>query len=74
MSVEEFKKEKLWPILVEAAHSLVLYPSHKAYIRSVILPEKPEITASELALRLNAPLGEAIVILDELAAERAPKP
>lgn len=74
MSLDEFRKEKLWPVLVEAVHALVLYPSHKAYIRDVILPEKPEITASELAARLNMALGEAIVILDELAVERTSKP
>jgi hypothetical protein len=72
MSLDEFKKEKLWPVLVEAVHALVLYPSHKAYVRNVILPEKPEITASELAARLNMPVGEALVILFELQAEKAP--
>lgn len=74
MSLDEFRKEKLWPVLVEAVHALVLYPSHKAYIRDVILPEKPEITTSELAARLNMALGEAIVILYELTSERASKP
>jgi len=74
MSLDELRKEKLWPVLVEAVHALVLYPSHKAYIRDVILPEKPEITASELAARLNMALGEAIVILYELTSERASKP
>jgi len=63
-------KEKLWAILVETVHASVMYPSHKAYTRDEILREKPDITASELANRLNMPLGEALVILNELAEER----
>jgi len=70
MSLEEYMKEKLWPILVETVHALVMYPSHKAYTREKLLQEKPDITASELANRLNMPLGEALVILHELAEER----
>jgi hypothetical protein len=70
MSLEEYMKEKLWSILVETVHASVMYPSHKAYTRDEILPEKPDITASELANRLDMPLGEALVILHELAEER----
>lgn len=70
MSLEEYMKEKLWPILVETVHGLVLYPNHKAYTREFILQEKPETTSAELAVRLNIPLGEALVILQELAEER----
>jgi hypothetical protein len=70
MSLEEYSKEKLWPILVETAHGLVLYPGHKAYTREIILQEKPETTPPQLATRLNIPLGEALVILQELAEER----
>ena len=44
MSVEEFLNEKLWPILVETVHALVMFPKHKAYVRENLLPEKPEIT------------------------------
>jgi len=66
MSLEEHTKEKLWPILIETAHALVMYPHHKAYTKEVVLNEKPNITAAELAVRLNIPLGEAIVILYEL--------
>jgi len=73
MSTEDYAKEKLWPILVETVHALVLYPTHKAYIRDAILPEKPETTPAELATRLNMPLGEALVILSELAQERTVK-
>ncbi len=70
MNLDEFTKEKLWLILVETVHRAVMYPSYKAYIRDVILREKPEVTSTELANRLNMPFGEALVILDELNAER----
>ena len=71
MSSEELKTEKLWPVLVETVHALVLYPNHKAYTRDHILPDKPETTPMDLAVRLGMPLGEAIVILAELASEKA---
>ncbi len=70
MSIEEFTKERLWPILVETVHALVMYPHHKAYTREVVIHEKPDITPAELAARLSIPLGEALVILYELANER----
>lgn len=70
MSFEEYAKEKLWPILVETVHAIVMYPHHKAYIRDVLLHENPDITPSELAARLGIPLGEALVILYELKNER----
>ena len=70
MSVEDYAKEKLWPILVETVHTLIMYPNHKAYVRDVVLNEKPDITPSELATRLRMSLGEALVILYELAEER----
>ncbi len=70
MSLEDFAKEKLWPILVETVHAMVMYPHHKAYARKVILQEKPNITPQELAARLGMPLGEALVILYELEIEK----
>lgn len=70
MNFEEYTKEKLWPILTETVHALVMYLNHKSYMRETILNEKPEITPAELAARLNMPLGEALVILYELAEER----
>jgi hypothetical protein len=70
MSPEEYTKEKHWAILVETVHASVMYPTHKAYTREAILREKPDITASELADRLNMPLGEALVILYELSEEK----
>ena len=70
MSLQEYLREKLWPILVKTVHASVMYPNHKAYTRETILQEKPDITASELANRLNISLGEALVILHELEEER----
>ena len=70
MSVEEYLKERLWPILVETVHASVMYPTHKSYIRETLLQEKPDITATELANRMHMSLGEALVILYELAEER----
>jgi len=69
MSLEEYTKEKLWPILVETVHAMVMYPRHKAYTRDVLLHEKPDITPNELASRLGIPLGEALVILYELRGQ-----
>jgi len=69
MNLDEFTKEKLWLILVDTVHTAVMYPSHKAYTRDVILREKPNASLTELASRLNMSLGEALVILDELNAE-----
>lgn len=70
MSIEEYMKEKLWPILVETVHTLVMYTSHKAYIRDTMIPENPDITATELAVKLDISNGEAIVILHELAEDK----
>ena len=61
-------------MLVEVAHASVMYPTHKAYTRNTILPQKGDISANELAERLGMPLGEALVILRELAAESKPSP
>ena len=72
MNLDEFTKEKLWLILVETVHSVVMYPSHKAYTRETMLREKPDLTPSELSTRLNMSIGEALVILDELTEERKP--
>jgi hypothetical protein len=70
MNLEELTKEKLWLILVDTVHKAVMYPSHKAYIRDVILRDKPDVTPTELATRLNMSFGEALVILYELVEER----
>jgi len=67
----ELEKSPLWVVLVETVHSLPLYRSHKAYTQEFILSEKPEITPEELSERLGMPLGEAIVILNELGREKS---
>jgi hypothetical protein len=56
----------LWQLLVDAVHASVMYPTHKAYVRDSILPQEPDVSAVELFERLGMPLGEAVVILDEL--------
>ena len=70
MNLEEYSKEAIWQLLVEAVHASVMYPTHKGYTRDCILPQKSDLTANELAERLGMPLGEALVILSELAGER----
>ena len=70
MNLDEYSKEKLWLLLVEAVHASVMYPTHKAYTRDNILPQQADVTATELAERLGMPLGEALVILCELLEER----
>ena len=66
MNLEEYTKERLWQLLVEAVHASVMYPTHKSYTRDSILPQEADVTAHELAERLGMPLGEALVILSEL--------
>jgi hypothetical protein len=70
MDFEEYTNDKLWLTLTDTVHALVMYPNHKAYTKETILPEKPEITHTELANRLRMPVGEALVILQELAEEK----
>jgi len=74
MSVEEYAKQTLWPILVETVHTMIMYPNHKAYTRDVILHEKPDLTAAKLSASLKMPLGEAMVILYELSEDKKMKP
>jgi hypothetical protein len=66
----DLEKSPLWGVLVETVHSLPLYKSHKAYIKEIIIPEKPDASPEELSERLGMPLGEALVILDELGREK----
>lgn len=54
-------------MLVDAVHGSFMYPSHKAYVRDAILPSQPDVSALELVQRLNIPLAEGVVILEELA-------
>ena len=66
MNLDEYTKEKLWILLVESVHANVMYPTHKAYTRDVMLHEKPDLSAEELVSKLGMPVGEALVILYEL--------
>jgi len=65
----DLDKNPLWGLLVETAHSLPLYKNHKNYVQEVIFPVKPDIKPEEISERLNMPLGEAMVILEELYRE-----
>ena len=58
----------LWEVLRETVHALPMYKHHKRYVEKVLLPEKPRISAKEMGLVMGMPLGEAIVILEELTA------
>lgn len=73
MSIEEYVNNPLWPILVEAVHTIVMYPHHKFYTQSIFLSEKPDASPQDLALGLNISLGEAAVILYELKMEKEEK-
>lgn len=70
MNLDDYTKERLWQLLVESVHASVMYPTHKAYTRDCVLPQKAEVSPDELADRLGMPLGEALVILSELTQER----
>jgi len=65
----EYVKSPLWPLLVDTAHALVMYRSHKRYVSTVILNGKPNITPKDLSIQIGIPLGEALVILHELRTE-----
>jgi hypothetical protein len=69
MNLDEYPKERLWQLLVESVHASVMYPTHKAYTRDCVLPQKANVSASELAEKLGMPLAEAMVILNELTQE-----
>jgi hypothetical protein len=66
------QKDELWGLLVEAVHALPMYKHHKRYVQDVMLKEKPDISAKELAVQINITLGEATVLLDELQATGVP--
>ena len=71
MSQNDYVNDRLWPILVDTAHALTMFTRHKAYVRDVVLVEQPQISAEELAARLNISLGESLVILYELQKSQA---
>jgi len=61
-----YDAEALWEILDETVRALPMYKYHKRYVERSILPEKPQISAKEMSLLMGMPLGEAIIILEEL--------
>lgn len=63
------EKEELWKALVDTAHALLMYKSHKRYVQDVMLKEMPDISPDELAVRLNIPKGESLVLLAETHGE-----
>ena len=50
-----------------------MYKHHKRYVQDVMLKERPNISAKELAVQINVPLGEAMVLLDELHPTEIPE-
>jgi len=62
-------KDELWSALVQTAHSLLMYKSHKHYVEEILLKQKPDISPNELAIRLAIPIGEALVLLSEARSE-----
>lgn len=67
LNLDEYSKEQLWKMVVDAVHGSFMYPSHKAYVRDSVLPSQPDVSAVELSERLSIPLAEGMVILEELA-------
>jgi len=66
---QELERNPLWLILVETAHALPLYSSHKAYVRNTMSIQEPSLTVDEISQRLDISLGEAMVIFHELKNE-----
>jgi hypothetical protein len=69
---QELERNPLWLILVETAHALPLYVSHKVYVKNTLLIQAPGMTAEEISQRLDISLGEAMVIFHELKNEEEP--
>jgi hypothetical protein len=67
------QKDELWKLLVETVHALPMYKHHKRYVQDVMLKERPDISAKELGVQINVPLGEAIVLLEELRTADMPQ-
>ncbi len=64
--MKDYKKNPLWNALVEVVKKLPDFEKHKQKVRDEILVRKPDISAQELSEVMSIPLGEAMVILDEL--------
>ena len=63
-------RDELWKLLIETVHSLPMYKSHKRYVEEIMIKETPQISPQELAVQLNIPQGEAIIILDEIRVKQ----
>lgn len=66
---QELERNPLWLILVETAHALPLYSSHKAYVRNTMSIQEPGLTVDDISQHLDISLGEAMVIFHELKNE-----
>jgi hypothetical protein len=66
------QKDELWELLLDTVHALPMYNHHKRYVQEVFIKESPDISARELAVQINIPLGEAVVLLDELRSKVLP--
>ena len=67
------QKNELWRLLVETVHALPMYKHHKRYVQDVMVKDRPDISARELAVQINIPLGEAMVLLEEVRGTSVPQ-
>jgi hypothetical protein len=68
------QRDELWNVLVDTVHSLPMYKGHKHYVQEVMLKDKADISAQELSVQINLPLGEAMVLLDEIRGPNRTQP
>jgi hypothetical protein len=68
--IVEYLENPLWPILVEAIHTMPMYLHHKAYVRDRMLNKHPDMKPRELASALGISLGEALIIIYELSSQK----
>jgi hypothetical protein len=67
------EKKEMWRILVDLAHALPMYKNHKRYLEDVMIKENTQVSPQELAVQLNIPLGEAMVLLEEVRGAKSVK-
>ncbi len=67
------ERGEMWKILVETVHALPMYKNHKRYVEEVMIKENAQISPQELAVQLNIPLGEAMVLLREVRGDKSVK-
>ncbi len=63
----------MWKILVETVQDFPMYKNHRRYVEDIILKEKPDISPQELAIQLNIPIGESLVLLAEIRGSNLTK-